>query len=104
MNQIEYQNREDTYPEESAENGPRIVILWDLLKVNTFAVINSDILLSWTNSAIFKASKLELNNANSRFVFLETIKTFRTHRDVKIDQPRTDRYSRGKPIPLFTID
>ena len=44
MNQIEYQNREDTYPEESVDNGPRIVILWDLLKVNTFAVINGDIM------------------------------------------------------------
>ena len=85
MNQIEYQNREDTYPEESVDNGPRIVILWDLLKVNTFAVINGDILFYGTIPAIFKASKLELNNANSRFVFLETIKTIRTHRDVKID-------------------
>ena len=83
MNQIEYQNREDTYPEESVDNGPRIVILWDLLKVNTFAVINGDIMEKVP--AIFKASKLELNNANSRFVFLETIKTLRTHRNVKID-------------------
>jgi len=73
----------DTYPEESADNGPRIVILWDLLKVNIFAVITNVSLFFWKLFLpfflYFMASKLELNNANYRFYIIETIKTFRTH-------------------------